>query len=70
MNLRQLVSAVAFKEGKKVSVSVGNVREVLSILVKLEAAYLRDPLTYETVLGVLNDEAVKKLIKKSSKKKK
>jgi len=38
MTIKQLVSAVARLEGKKHEASVGDIREILSILVSLEAA--------------------------------
>lgn len=36
MRFRELASAVAKQEGKKNAVGIGNIREVLSILVKME----------------------------------
>lgn len=39
MTFNKLCSLVAKKEGKKKQVSIGNVREVLSVLVHLEACH-------------------------------
>ena len=40
MNMNKLVRTICAMEGKKVQVSVGNVREVLRCLMVIEAAYM------------------------------
>lgn len=42
MSLRKLASIIAKREGKKVPVSIGNIREVLRILADIEAEYVVD----------------------------
>ena len=42
MNMRKLASAIAKREGKKVEVSIGNIREILRIIVDLEVEWELD----------------------------
>lgn len=69
MTLRTLVSKVTKAEGKKVSVSVGNVREIMKILIKMAAeAELND--FEDCPCCVIQEEASKLNAKKAKKKKK
>lgn len=36
MNMKELASKIAAREGKKVEVSIGNIREILKIVVDME----------------------------------
>ena len=63
-----LASAIAKKEGKKVEVPIGNIREVLKILVELELEALNDMTFDETPSNLLINTAVNNLKKTKPKK--
>jgi hypothetical protein len=63
-----LASRIAKKEGKLVSISVGNIREVLKILVELELEALNDMTFDETPSNLLINSAVNNLKKTKPKK--
>lgn len=50
--LTSLISTITKAEGKKVSISIGNVREVMAILKKL----CKDPATFQLVTRYLLGE--------------
>lgn len=63
--LRKLASEIAKREGKKVQVSIGNVREILSVLVNLNAEFEHEngpfPFSPIDLLRKLSDEKRDKL---------
>jgi hypothetical protein len=61
MTLRRLASLIAKREGKKSQVAIGDIREVLSILVALEKENL---LTEDAPSFVIESAAFKKMKKK------
>lgn len=69
MDFKKIASLVAKKEGKKSSVSIGNVREVLSKLIEADVEFILDngP-AIESPLDFLKTKAHEKLDKKPSKK--
>jgi hypothetical protein len=68
----QLCSEIAKRENKKVSVPIGNIREVLRILLDLQVEWQIDPdaVISDSPLFILTEEADKLLKAKEKKKKK
>ena len=62
-SVRQLASAVAKREGGKISVRIGDIREILKILAELEVDYILVDGVDLSPLKVLGEEANKKLKK-------
>lgn len=69
MTLNKLVKEIAKRENKKVSVSVGNIREIVSIICDLEAEAIAEGITDGPVNLILEKSLtrVDKVIKKSNK---
>lgn len=67
MTLRTLVSRLAKAEGKKKQVSVGNIREILSILIQMD---VKDKSAENSALLCLMNEVNKQIDKNEKKKKK
>lgn len=57
--MQELASAIAKREQKKVSISIGNVREVLKILAELEAE-AKMKVEFPLPLATIREEAKKK----------
>jgi hypothetical protein len=72
MTRDQLCNEIAKRENKKVSVSIGNIREVVRVLIDLEVEFLNGSLTDRPIesspIFVLQDEALKKAKKVEKKK--
>ena len=58
MTRRTLESRIAKREGNKVQISIGNIREILKIIIEMEAEAEKPG---DSPLDVLADEAWKKM---------
>ena len=61
MTRNELITLVCAQEGKKVQVSVGNVREIIKVLVELELTHLAEGTKGNSPSEVIHLEALKKL---------
>lgn len=71
MTFHKLASSIAFKEGKKSQARIGDIREILKIIVDMDVAYAKehDGNFGEGALGYLCDRVRAKLPKKTKKSK-
>ena len=62
MDIKKLASAIAKREGKKVQVSIGNIREILAIICDLAAEEFEAGKIETGTLNALTDEANKRIL--------
>lgn len=70
MTLNKLASQIAKREGKKHQASIGDIREILKILVELEAEDIVAQKPQSIIFSLLGDEALKRAEKLMAKLKK
>lgn len=61
MTIAKLASEIALAEGNKSQTRIGDIREILAILVKLDAKHVRDNGPEDSPLSMLMERSVKKI---------
>jgi hypothetical protein len=71
MTRDKLCSLIAKRENKKVAISIGNVREIMRILIEIQVEFALDPesVIEDSPIHIVLEEANKKIRAKESKKK-